>query len=134
MDVKNTFLYEDLQEDLYMQQPPGLLLRGSLPRFVNCISPSMVLKKLQEHGLRNLAQFLLLLTSSGLFQTIPHLLEPVDCIVFIVYVDDIIILDSDVCSIVDTKKSLQSLPHIKGLGKLQYYLGIEVSRNPNGMY
>lgn len=45
----------------------------------------------------------------------------------VVYVDDIIISGSDVCGIVDMKKSLQSQLHIKDLGKLLYFLGTEVS-------
>lgn len=55
------------------------------------------------------------------------------CIILIVYVDDIVISGSDFSGIDETKKFLQSQLHIKDLGKLQYFLGIVVSRNKHGV-
>lgn len=56
------------------------------------------------------------------------------CIILIVYVDDIIISDSDSAGIQETKCYLKSKLHIKDLGQLQYFLGIEVVRNKQGLF
>lgn len=51
-----------------------------------------------------------------------------------VYVGDIVISGSDVVGIKETKEWLKSKLHIKDLGQLHYFLGIEVVRKPQGIY
>lgn len=54
-------------------------------------------------------------------------------VIIIVYVDDIVIVGSNVSGINETKKWLHSQLHIKDLGKLQNFLGIVMSRNKHGL-
>ncbi|KAL8104492.1 hypothetical protein AgCh_028637 [Apium graveolens] len=54
--------------------------------------------------------------------------------VLIVYVDDIVITSNDTCEIADVKRRLASEFEMKDLGKLRYFLGIEVSRSPGGIF
>lgn len=56
------------------------------------------------------------------------------CVIIPVYVDDIVITRSDVNGIQETKDWLQSRLRIKELGPLQYFLGIEVSRQHGGIF
>ena len=51
------------------------------------------------------------------------------CIYFIVYADDIVITDSDQDGIQKHKQHLFSHFQTKDLGKLKYFLGIEVAPN-----
>ena len=50
------------------------------------------------------------------------------------YVDDILIIGNDPVSIATTKKFLHSHFHLKDLGDLKYFLGIEVSASKNGIF
>ena len=57
------------------------------------------------------------------------------CIYLIVYVDDIVITGSDQDGIQELKQHLFSFSHFqtKDLGKLKYFLGIEVAQSNSGM-
>ena len=54
-------------------------------------------------------------------------------IILIVYVDDIIVSGSDVDGIEEVKTNLKRKFLIKDLGKLRYFLGIEVARGIKGL-
>ena len=50
------------------------------------------------------------------------------------YVDDLIILGNDTVALIAFKNYLCSCFHMKDLGALKYFLGIEVARNSDGIY
>ncbi|KAK3011859.1 hypothetical protein RJ639_012113 [Escallonia herrerae] len=52
----------------------------------------------------------------------------------LVYVDDVIITGTDSYRICKLKNYLDTKFHIKNLGKLKYFLGIEVARSPAGIF
>ena len=54
-------------------------------------------------------------------------------IFILVYVDDIIIADNDSSDIIHFKCFLQDHFHIKDLGQLKYFLGIEVAHSRQGI-
>jgi hypothetical protein len=51
----------------------------------------------------------------------------------VIYVDDIIITGDDSGGIAQLKQFLQEQFHTKDLGKLRYFLGIEVARFQRGI-
>ena len=55
-------------------------------------------------------------------------------ILLVVYMDDIIIIGSDFKGISSLMSFLQSQFHIKDLGMLRYFLGIEVMRSKHGIF
>ncbi|GJV85459.1 ribonuclease H-like domain-containing protein [Tanacetum coccineum] len=134
LDINNAFLYGDLSEDVYMTLPPGFdnekskvcKLNKSLyglkqaPRQWN----AKLTKALIEHGFvqSKFDYSLFTKTSDNVF------------IDLLVYVDDIVITRNDVNEIEKFKHFLKSKFQIKDLGKLKYFLGIEVLENNNGIY
>ena len=50
-----------------------------------------------------------------------------------VYVDDVILVCNDLQEIEDTKQFLSKRFKLKDLGKLKYFLGIEVARSKHGI-
>ncbi|XP_041001636.1 uncharacterized mitochondrial protein AtMg00810-like [Juglans microcarpa x Juglans regia] len=54
-------------------------------------------------------------------------------VVLLVYVDDIVIIGSDSALLVQLKTYLSASFHMKDLGSLTYFFGLEVSRSPSGI-
>jgi hypothetical protein len=136
MDVKNVFLHGYLQEEVYMEQPPG---------YVDETQPNLVcrLKKVL-YGLKQaprawsnkIGQYLV---TNG-FQT-----SNVDfslyvkktnhgIVVIVIYVDDLIITGDSNVDISNLKKLLKQEFEMKDLGELRYFLGIEVIQSPKGIW
>jgi len=136
MDVKNVFLHGDLQEEVYMEQPLG---------YVDQTCPNLVYKlKKALYGLKQaprawsdkIGQYLV---TSG-FQTsnvdFSLYVKKTDrgIVVIVIYVDDLIITKDSYVDIFDLKKLLKQKFEMKDLGELHYFLGIEVTQSPKGIW
>ncbi|GJS49217.1 putative reverse transcriptase domain-containing protein [Tanacetum coccineum] len=133
LDVNNAFLYGDLEEVVYMKPPEGYFpsdnkvcrLKKSLyglkqaPRQWNAKLTSTLI----ENGFSQSKSDYSLYTKSdkGVF------------LALLVYVDDIIITGNSVSEIEKFKVFLKSKFMIKDLGKLKYFLGIEVVDTDKGI-
>ncbi|XP_020209382.1 uncharacterized protein LOC109794341 [Cajanus cajan] len=134
MDVKNAFLHGDLIEDIYMTLPQGLF------------SPSTNVCKLKRslYGLRQAPRawfekfrstllgfsFVQSQYDSSLF--IHHTTTGI--VLLLIYVDDMVITGSDHTSIQHLKEQLKASFHMKDLGPLRYFLGLEVSMDSTGLF
>ncbi|RVW11935.1 Retrovirus-related Pol polyprotein from transposon RE1 [Vitis vinifera] len=103
LDIKNAFLHGDLAEEVYMEQPPA------------CFS-SVV----QEFGM---------FRSTADHSVFYHHNSSGQCIYLVVYVDDIVITGSDQNGIQKLKQHLFTHFQTKDLGKLKYFLGIEIAQS-----
>lgn len=135
MDVHNAFLHGDLHEEVYMKLPKGFLssndtrvcrLRKSLyglKQAPRCWFEKLGDALLQYGFTQKRSDYSLFVYSkNGVSLRI------------LVYVDDLIISGNTSADIASFKDYLSTCFHIKDLGHLRYFLGIEVARNSTGIY
>ena len=136
LDIKNSFLHKDHQEEVYMDHSPGYVVTGS--KHLVC-QLQKALYGLKQSPLAWFDRFSAVVLGYG-FQrsTYDHSIfvchSSTGIVVLIVYVDDIIISGSDSTGIADLKRYLGQRFHTKDLGTLRYFLGIEVARSSQGLY
>ena len=135
MDVNNAFLHGDLDEEVYMTMPQGF--RASNPNKVCRLCKSLyglkqaphqwfakLSSKHLEYGFnRSYAEYSLFTYKKG-----------DKFMALLVYVDDIVLTGNDPQLCADFKAYLHKCFHIKDLGNLKYFLGIEVARSSQGLF
>lgn len=135
MDVNIAFFHGDLKEEVYMKLPPGF--RPSRPNKVCRLGKSLYgLKQAPRCWFKKLSDALL---KFGFVQAYDDYFlfsynKKGMVIHVLVYVDDLIITGNDSHMIKKFKEYLGKCFSMKDLGKLKYFLGIEVSRGPEGIF
>ncbi|KAJ4808040.1 Retroelement pol polyprotein-like [Rhynchospora pubera] len=135
MDVHNAFLHGDLHEEVYMRLPPGFASSqpGKVCRLRKSIyglrqAPRMwfskLTKALEAYGFtQSRADYSLFTCHKGnAFLAI------------LVYVDDLVVAGNDSDAVREFKQYMSKLFHMKDLGVLKYFLGIEIARGPTGLF
>ncbi|KAG6433881.1 hypothetical protein SASPL_105500 [Salvia splendens] len=107
LDINNAFLYGDLEEEIYITLPPGLIITDPPPGSVQSVS---------DHS------FFYKHSSAGNFFGV------------VIYVDDILVASSEDNLISEFKDFLASHFKFKDLGKPKYFLGIEIARSSTGIF
>ncbi|CAL1396601.1 unnamed protein product [Linum trigynum] len=133
-DIKNAFLHGDLKEVVYMEIPPGH--PDSSPGKVCLLHRSLYgLKQAPRAWFEKFQQTIL---GFGFHQSRndPSLFtrtNPRGRVVLLIYVDDMIVTGDDLDGISKLKADLHAHFHLKELGHLSYFLGIEVHRSDRGI-
>ena len=133
--VNNAFLHGDLHEEIYITPPPSLQQQGK--NQVCRLHKSLY--GLKQASRQWFAKFSTVIQVAGFTQS------KVDYSLFtcqkgksftplLTYVDDILITGNNVKDILALKQFLHSHFHIKDLGDLKYFLGIEVSHSKKGIF
>jgi hypothetical protein len=126
LDVKNVFLYDILEEEVYMKQPPGFVSSQFSSYYCKLDKALYGLKQASRVWYSRLSDKLQSLgfspskTDISLF----HYKKGLITMFLLVYVDDIIIASS----------SSDATAALKDLGHLHYFLGIEVTRSADSLF
>ena len=127
MDVKSTFLHGDLQEEIYMEQPPDYVQNDSILFW--CLKKSLYgSKQAPRAWYAKMDNFLLNIGFSKCHydpnvytnKVGSHLIIRVLC------VDDLILTSSDPNILTHVKSILKKNFEMKKLGFLHYFLGLQV--------
>ncbi|CAM8925879.1 unnamed protein product [Rhodiola kirilowii] len=136
MDVHNAFLHGDLNEEVYMRPPQGY---SAIPSGYVCkLRKSLYgLRQAPRNWFSKLAAalrtfgFVQSLADYSLFSITQRDNKVLHVLV---YVDDLIISGNDAIFISTFKTYLSSCFHMKDLGVLKYFLGLEIARNSTGIF
>jgi len=135
LDMKNVFLHGDLQEEVYMEIPPGFANEQTLGKVCK-------LKK-SLYGLKQsprawFDRFKRVVCDMGYSQcngdhTVFYRYQGSRITILAVYVDDIVINGDDIEEIKKLKERLGRAFEVKDFGPLRYFLGIEIARSSKGI-
>jgi hypothetical protein len=129
MDVKNAFLHGDLHEEVYMHIPPGFETNQTNGKVLRLHRSLYRLKQSPRAWFDRFRQSMLKrgYLQSNADHTLFYKHATGKVAILIVYVDDIVITGDDFIEISHLKKYLAQEFEVKDLGRLRYFLGIEIS-------
>ena len=131
MDVKTAFLNENLDEEVYMDQPKGFALKGKenlvckLKRSIYGLKQASRQWYIKFHNTIISFDF----KENTVDKCIYLKVSGSKFIILILYVDDILLASSDLGLLHETKKFLIKNFEMKDMGEAAYVIGIEIFRN-----
>ena len=136
LDVKSAFLHGELKENVYIEQPKGFVKKGEEGKVLKLKKALYGLKQAPRAWYSRIKAYFL---ESG-FEKCPseHTLftktEEGKALVVSIYVDDLIFTGNDEKLIKEFKVSMKNEFDMTDLGKMKFFLGVEVVQNSKGIY
>lgn len=135
-DAKTAFLNGELQEEIYMKQPPGFVKDGKEDLVCKLRKSIYGLKQSARVWNETLHKVLIEL---GLKQASAddclYVLEgTVNSVYVLVYVDDILVTSNSDVYVERVRKKLQERFITENLGEVRNYLGMRIERSNDGMF
>ncbi|CAI7803410.1 unnamed protein product [Closterium sp. NIES-53] len=129
MDLSTAFLNGILEEDVYMTQPPGY--EDGTDRVCKLKKSIYGLKQVPRCWYQKLAAVIeeMGFRSSSCDESLFLKGEGENLVLFLVYVDDILLFSSSMKEIQKVQQQLMKNFKCKTLGEVKYYLGIHVERD-----
>ncbi|KAG7599681.1 GAG-pre-integrase domain [Arabidopsis suecica] len=135
LDVKTAFLHGELKEDVYVLQPEGFVKEGSEEKVYKLNKALYGLKQAPRAWNNKLNKILMDLKfiKCSKEPSLYRKTENDESLVVAVYVDDLLVTGSSLQLILEFKKGMSAQFEMSDLGKLTYYLGIEVIQYEGGI-
>lgn len=136
LDAKTAFLNGKLKETIYMRQPPGYE-DESKPNLVCHLKKSLYgLKQAARSWNEEIKEILIEIGfhQSNADACLFSKRESDGWVYLLIYVDDMVVAAKSTSSIDRMKTAIQRRVDIKDLGDIQHYLGMEVTKDRNGVY
>jgi hypothetical protein len=135
MDVKFSFFHGDLQEEIYMEQPPGYVENDS--SLVSCLKKSLYgLKKAPKAWYAKMDSFLIDIIFSRCHSD-PNVYTTkvgIHPIILVLYIDDLILIGGDSKLLNHVKTNLKKKLEMTELGFFHYFLSLQVLQTNEGIF
>ena len=135
LDVKTAFLHGELKEEVFVVQPEGFVVKGQEEKVYKLKKALYGLRQAPRAWNIKLNKILRGLNFQRCSKE-PSLYrkeENKSLLVVVVYVDDLLVTGSSLEVIQEFKREMATKFEMSDLGKLTYYLGIEVYQGENGI-
>ncbi|RVW51035.1 Retrovirus-related Pol polyprotein from transposon TNT 1-94 [Vitis vinifera] len=131
LDVKTTFLHGDLEEDLYMNQPEGFIVQGQENLVCKLRKSLYDLKQAPRQWYKKFDNFMHRIGFKRCEADHCCYVKSFDnsYIILLLYVDDMLIVGSDIEKINNLKKQLSKQFAMKDLGVAKQILGMRIIRD-----
>ena len=137
LDVKSAFLHGELNEEVFVDQPQGYVKKGDELKVYKLRRALYGLKQAPRAWYSRIEAYF---TKEG-FERCPYehtlfvkLSERGNILIVSLYVDDLIFTGNDENMFKEFKKSMEKEFNMSDLGKMHYFLGVEVIQNKEGIY
>ncbi|KAL0298331.1 UNVERIFIED_CONTAM: Retrovirus-related Pol polyprotein from transposon TNT 1-94 [Sesamum radiatum] len=135
MDVKTAFLYGELEEEIYMNQPEGFVAHGNERKVCKLVKSLYRLKQAPKQWHEKFDQTILAFgfTVNENDKCIYCKVKGDRIIILCLYVGDILLIGSCIEIITETKSFLKNKFEMKDMGEADVILGIKLIRSTDGI-
>ena len=137
LDIKNAFLNGQLEEEVYVTQPPGFDVKGKESKVYRLRKALYGLKQALRAWNKRIDSFLI---EAGFTKCVSEHrvyvndVDSVSRIILCLYVDDLLITGDEEAEIVKVKSKLMQEFEMYDLGNLSYFLGMEFKNTEEGVF
>ena len=135
LDVKTAFLHGELTEVVYVSQPEGFEKKGEEHKVFKLSKALYGLKQAIRAWNTKLNKILIDMKFTKCYKesSVYRKKEGDKLLIVAIYVDDLFVTENSLKAIMEFKKGMANKFDMSDLGKLTYYLGIEVKQSSEGI-